>query len=254
MKRSGWPARLSLTLLAVLACGRLARREEVMVFAAASLTDALKAIAPGFETETGHKVVFNFGGSNDLARQIKAGAPADVFFAADEAYMDDLEKAGLVRARDRVDLLSNVLVVVVPVGSAVKIARPQDLQALARLALADPQAVPAGVYARTWLESLRLWGPLKEKVVPTLDVRGALSAVESGNVDAGVVYRTDAGISKRVRVAYEVPAGEAPPIVYSLSPLASSTKPATAAIVRHLRSASALAVYRRYGFMALERK
>ena len=93
---------------------------EVTVYAASSLTDALKDVAQGFEAQTGHKVVFNLGASNDLARQIKAGAPADVFFSADKAQMDGLEAAGLVRAADRVDVLSNVLVVVVPVSATAR--------------------------------------------------------------------------------------------------------------------------------------
>ena len=126
--------------------------EEVTLFAAFSLHEALKdAVAP-FEAATGHKVVINFGGSNDLARQIKAGAPADLFFSADKAQMDRLEKEGLVRAADRIDLLANALVVVAPNASTLRIANASDLAGLKSIALADPQAVPAGVYARTWLE------------------------------------------------------------------------------------------------------
>jgi molybdate transport system substrate-binding protein len=246
---SGRP--LVLAAVAALAWGRAANAEEVNVFAAASLTDALKEIAQRFEKETGHKVVFNLGGSNDLARQIEAGAPADVFFSADKPQMDRLENAGLVRAQDRVDVLSNVLVVVVPAGSAAAIARAEDLQRLDRLALADPQAVPAGVYARTWLESLHLWSTLEGKVVPTLNVRAALAAVEAENAGAGIVYRTDAAISKRVKVAFEVPREQGPAILYPLAPLASSKKPATAAIVRYLASDVTRDVYRRHGFVVL---
>ena len=107
-----------LVALAIAAPCRSGHAEELTVFAAASLTDALKEVAQGFEKSTGHEVVFNLGASNDLARQIKAGAPADVFFSADKAQMDGLQAAGLVRAQDRVDVLSNVLVVVVPAASA----------------------------------------------------------------------------------------------------------------------------------------
>jgi molybdate transport system substrate-binding protein len=225
--------------------------EEVAVYAAASLTNALKDVARDFEAQTGHKVVFNLGASSDLARQIKAGAPADVFFSADKAQMDGLEAAGLVRAGDRIDVLSNVLVVVVPALRAASLRQPTDLLAVKHLAVADPQAVPAGVYARTWLESIGLWEKLQDKVVPTLDVRAALSAVESENADAGIVYRTDAAISKRVKVAFEVSRDRGPAIVYPLAPIARSGKPATAEIVRHLTSASARAVYARYGFLVL---
>jgi molybdate transport system substrate-binding protein len=228
--------------------------EEVAVYAAASLTDALGDVARSFEAETGHKVFFNLGGSSDLARQIKAGAPADVFFSADKAQMDSLETTGLVRAADRVNVLSNILVIIVPASSTAKIGQPADLAAVKHLALADPQAVPAGVYARAWLESIGLWDKLKDKVVPTLNVRAALSAVESENADAGIVYRTDAGVSKRIKVALEVPRGQGPAIVYSLAPLAGSKKRATIDLVRYLTSAAARAVYERYGFVVLVEK
>ena len=240
-----------LSALALLAVGKVARAEEVSVFAAASLTDALKEIAGSWETATGNKVVFNLGASNDLARQIKAGGPADVFFSADEAQMDGLEKEGLVRAADRVDLLSNTLVVVVPSDSSARVTRASDLASFKVLALADPQAVPAGVYARTWLESLGLWSSLQKQVVPALNVRAALSAVESGNADAGIVYKTDAAISKRVRVAFEVPRAEGPAIVYPLAKVAASSKPAATAFVKHLQSAEVLAVFARFGFLVL---
>lgn len=237
--------------LAALALGTAASGEEVHLYAAASLTDTVKELARTFETETGHKVVFNFGGSNDLARQIKAGAPADVFFSADAAQMDGLQAAGLVRAEDRIDVLSNVLAVVTPAASPVRIGAPSDLPALRRIALADPEAVPAGIYARAWLQSLGLWERLKDKVVPSLNVRAALAAVEAEDADAGIVYRTDAAISRRVKVAFEVPREQGPSIVYPLAPIAASKKPATAALVRHLTSERARAVYRRLGFVVL---
>jgi len=251
VSRNPWPALVGIAAAMTLSLGRAAAADEVVVFAAASLTDALEEIAHGFEKETGHKVVFNLGGSNELARQIEAGAPADVFFSADKAQMDGLVAGGLVRAQDRVGVLSNVLVVVVPAASSATVRGPRDLQVLRRLALADPQAVPAGVYARTWLDSLGLWGALEGKVVPMLNVRAALSAVETGDVDAGIVYRTDAAISKRVRVAFEVPRDQGPAIVYPLAPVASSKKPATAALVRYLTSEAAREVYRRHGFIVL---
>jgi molybdate transport system substrate-binding protein len=249
-------ARLStraLTLAFLCSCC-LASAEEVNLFAASSLTDALQEVAEGFEKATGHKVVFNLAGSNDLARQIKAGAPADVFFSADKAQMDGLETAGLVRAGDRRDVLSNVLVVVVPKDAPARVAGPRDLRAVTRLALADPQGVPAGVYARTWLESIGLWKELAGKVVPTLNVRAALAVVESENAEAGIVYRTDAALSKRVRVAFEVPRDQGPAIVYPMAPLAASTKAATTALVTHLISEPARAAYGRFGFVVLEKE
>jgi molybdate transport system substrate-binding protein len=237
-------------MVAVLLC-RPSLAEEVHVYAAASLTDALEEVAQGFEKRTGHKVRFNLGGSNDLARQIQAGAPADAFFSADQAQMDGLVAAGLVRAADRVDVLSNVLVVVVPAASSLKIGGAQDLTGLRRLALADPEAVPAGVYARAWLTSAGLWDKVKPNVIPTLNVRAALAAVEAENADAGIVYRTDAALSKRVKVAFEVPREKGPSIAYPLAPLAASKKPATAEVVRYFTSEPAGEVYRRRGFIVL---
>ncbi len=250
----GFPRVVAGALLPFLSIGSPASAGEVGLLAAASLTEVVMEVAAGFEKTTGHTVVFNLGGSNDLARQIKAGAPADVFFSADAAQMDGLVAAGLVRAQDRVDVLSNVLVVVVPAGSATSIRSASDLAALRRLALADPQAVPAGVYARQWLESAGLWAKVADKVVPALNVRAALSAVESGNVDAGIVYKTDAAVSKRVEIAFSVPQEEGPRIVYSLAPLAGSRKAGTAALIRALTSAAARDVYVRHGFLVLGEK
>jgi molybdate transport system substrate-binding protein len=142
----------------------------------------------------------------------------------------------------------------VPATSATRIAGASDLASLCRLALADPQAVPAGVYARRWLEKAGVWDAVKERVVPALNVRAALAAVESGNVDAAVVYRTDAAISKRAKVAFTVPREDAPAIVYPLAPIAGSKKAATSDLVRALISTSARDVYARHGFVVLPEK
>jgi molybdate transport system substrate-binding protein len=160
--------------------------------------------------------------------------------------MDEVEKAGLVR--DRMELLSNRLVVVVPAESTTALADAEGLTRARRLALGDPEAVPAGIYARQWLEKRGLWERVRDRVVPTLDVRAALAAVESGNADAGIVYRTDAAISKRVRVAFEVPAAEAPRIVYPAALLATAREAAAQAFYEHLRSPAAREVFERLGF------
>ena len=225
---------------------------ELVVFAAASVTDALKEIGARYEASSADRLVFNFGASSDLARQIKAGAPADVFFSADVAQMDGLEKDGLVRRGDRVDVLSNKLVAIVPPDSKLTIYAARDLLAVRHLALANPDSVPAGVYARKYLESIGLWEELRDKVVPTLDVRACLAAVEAGHADAGMVYRTDATISKRVRVAFEVPREKGSPIVYPLAPIArSKNAEAAAAFVRLLVGPEAIAAYKRLGFIVL---
>jgi molybdate transport system substrate-binding protein len=192
---------------------------ELRIAAAASLRDVLQELAPALERATGARPVFNFAGSSELARQIVAANRADVFFSADEEWMDRVAEAGLVDAASRRSPLSNRLVVVVPVASGLEIHSAADLAQprVRRLALAQPDAVPAGRYARAWLESAGQWSALAGRVIPALDVRAALAAVGSGAVDAGVVYRTDAAISARVRVAYEVPDGEGPRIAYALA-------------------------------------
>lgn len=242
-----------LGLLSVLGAVRGGSGEEVTVFAAASLSEALTDVARGYEQASGNKVVLNVGATSDLARQIVAGAGADLFFSADRAQMDALEKAGLVRAADRVELLSNVLVVVVPAAAPApaRLASPSDLASLRRIAVADPEAVPAGVYARTWLESIGLWASLRERMIPTLNVRAALAAVESGNVDAGIVYRTDAALSRRVRLAFAVPREQGPKIAYVLAPLAASRKAATRELFGRLVGPEARSIFEKYGFVVI---
>ena len=227
---------------------------DIFVFAAASLTDALKEVAPAYESGSGDKLIFNFAGSNALARQIKEGAPADVFFSADEIQMDNLDKAGLIDSATREDLLSNTLVIVVPEDGPSELT-PAALgdPALKRLALADPRSVPAGVYAREYLTKLGLWNAIEPKVVPTENVRGALSAVESGNVEAGIVYKTDAAISKSVKIAYEVVPAEGPRIVYPVAVVKDSRNAgASRRFVEYLKSEPALAVFRKFGFIILD--
>lgn len=228
--------------------------EELHVFAAASLTDALKEIAPEYEKVAGDRLVLNLGASSTLARQIQEGAPADLFLSADEEKMDGLEKRKLLLAGTRRSLLSNSLVVVVPADSNLRISGPADLAAVRALALAEPRTVPAGIYAKEYLQRKGLWSKLTDRVIPTENVRAALAAVESGNADAGIVYKTDAGISKRVKIAYEVPAAEAPKISYPFAVLADSDrKEAARRLLGYLGSPPALAVFRRHGFLILDR-
>jgi molybdate transport system substrate-binding protein len=241
-----------LTLFFGVAAAVPASAVEVTVFAAASLTDAMKEIATAYESFSGDKLVFNFGASSTLARQIQEGAPADLFFSADETKMDSLAKSGLVVKERRRSLLSNTLVVVVPADSTLTIAAPADLAAskVRVLALAEPQSVPAGIYAKEWLKSQKLWSRVIDRVVPTENVRAALAAVDSGNADAGIVYKTDAGISKKVKIAYEVPAAGGPKISYPLAVIAASKhQDAARKLLAYLESEPALDVFRRYGFL-----
>jgi len=240
----GWMVLLALA-------GARIQPEEILVFAAASTTDSLQEIATRFERQTGERVVFSFGASSELARQILAGAPADVFFSADREQMDRLAAAGLVQREAIRPLLSNQLVVIVPRGSAVEIKSPADLRSLPTLALADPEAVPAGVYARHFLEASGLWRALRTKVIPTLDVRAALAVVETEHAAAAIVYRTDAASSKRVRVVYRVPRAQGPDIVYPVARLARSQRRSAAALVEFLAGSEARRIFARFGFIVL---
>jgi molybdate transport system substrate-binding protein len=227
-------------------------RVEIVVYAATSLRDVLRELAPDVEAATGSRLVFNLGASNDLARQIVAANEADVFFSADEAWMDHVAEAGLLDASSRRSPLSNRLVVVVAAASGLRLLQAEDLAAPAvrRLSLAQPDAVPAGKYARAWLERRGLWASLSGRIVPALDVRAALAAVEFGGADAGIVYRTDAAISKRARVAFEVPENEGPAISYALTALRDRPRLELArAVVARLCAPEAGPVYERFGFV-----
>ena len=228
---------------------------EVMVSAAASLTDSLKAIATNYEKTSGDTITFNFGASSTLARQIEAGAPADIFFSADEAQMNVLATNGLIDPATRKSVLGNSLVVVVPGDSTLQINSANDLtnSVVKQIALADPKAVPAGVYAKAWLTKLQLWPAVEPKVVPTENVRAALAAVAAGNVDAGVVYKTDAAISRKVKIAYEVPPADGPDIRYPVALVKSSPQPEAAKkFLDYLSSKQAGQVFTQYGFLLRE--
>ena len=229
---------------------------EITVFAAASLTNALTEIGAAHEKATGDKVRFNFAASNTLARQIEAGAPADLFFSADEAQMDVLEKKQLIDKATRKPLLGNTLVVVTaPDGPAISKVADLAGPAVKRLSLGNPQAVPAGVYAKQHLEKAGLWERLQPKVVPAGNVRAALAVVESGNAEAGIVYKTDAAVSKTVKVALEIPASEGSPITYPAAVVAGSTKREDAAMfLKHLSSKEAGAVFTKHGFTLVDTK
>ncbi len=245
MRRSLLPLCL---FAAALALGAAEPGPEILVFGAASLTESLTDLGRAYEAKTGTKVSYSFGASSDLARQIEAGAPADVFFSADTAKMDALEKAGLVRAADRREFLSNSLVVVVAADSALAVSTPRALANLPKIALADPAAVPAGIYAKRWLTGLGLWEKVEAKIVPTLDVRAALAAVESGAIPAAVVYSTDAAVAKSARVAFRVADG--PEIVYSVAPLSASKNPKAAeAFAAFLAGPDGRAEFAKRGFV-----
>jgi len=229
--------------------------EEVTVFAAVSLAESLRELAALHEARTADRVIFNFGASSLLARQLAEGAPGDVFFSADDAKMDGLEKAGKVVAGTRTTRLSNQLVIIVPQKSTPLVSSPRDLtnQAVGRIALADPKSVPAGVYSKTYLGRLHLWKAVEPKVVPTENVRAALAAVESGEVDAGMVYKTDVAVSQKVHIAFEVPWNDFSEIRYPLALVSGSAHEVAARrFMAFLSTETAAIVFRSHGFRVLE--
>ncbi len=240
---------------AFLLCALPVRGAELRVLAAASLQEALQEFAAAYERRSGDRVVLQFGASSLLARQIEQGAPGDLFLSADEAKMDALEMRGLLLAGTRRALLSNTLVIVLPAQDAREVTSAADLAkpAIRRIALAEPATVPAGIYARQFLEASGFWMQVEGKVVPTENVRGVLAAVEAGNVDAGIVYKTDALLSKKVRIAVDVPRGEGPQIVYPVAVLAATKHPEAARkLALALAGAEARAVFEKFGFLQPE--
>jgi molybdate transport system substrate-binding protein len=219
---TGQMIRLLMVLVFASAATNPLHAEGLFVSAAASLTDALNEIGAKFERESNTKVVFNFGASNMLARQIEEGAPADVFFSADEAQMNRLQNK--IVPATRCDLLTNVLVVIAHKDLAQNLSQLSDLAKpeVTRIAIADPQAAPAGVYAKEVLTKAKLWDKIEPKIAPTENVRATLAVVEAGNADAGFVYKTDAMTSTKVRIALEIPAEFAPKIVYPAAVMAGS--------------------------------
>ena len=231
----------------------------ITVFAAASLKEALDAQARRFEADSGNKVVVSYGGSNALAKQIEAGAPADVFFSADADWMDYLDTHALLAPGTRVDLLGNRLVLIVPAASTstLRIAPNFALAAALgadRLAMANPDSVPAGKYGKAALTALGVWASVKTKVARTENVRAALTLVARGEAPYGIVYATDALAEPGVRVLDAFPANTHPPVVYPVAVIAASRSPAAArALVTYLASDAARATWQRYGFAPIAR-
>jgi len=219
------------------------------VSAAISLSEALEAVAAAYRVAGGTPVVFNFGGSNALARQIVNGAPVDVFISADEAQMEVVEKADLVRAGTRVPVVANRLVLVVDSRSRVKAVTDLGVAEIRRIAIGDPVAVPAGVYARQYLERINEWTRLQPKMVPVANVRAALTAVQNGSADAAFVYATDARIAPALRVVAAITGPQAPRIVYPGAVVRTSRHPQAAAkFLEFLRTPPALAILEKHGF------
>jgi molybdate transport system substrate-binding protein len=226
--------------------------DEVRVFAAASLADVLQDLARQYKGAD--RVLFNFGASGLLARQIELGAPADLFLSADPRPMTRLEQLRRIDPATRTTLLSNTLVVVVPADRARRFSGPSQLLTLRSIAIGDAASVPAGAYAKEYLTREGLWPRLEARIVPAANVRAALAAVESGNVDAAIVYRTDALLTKRAVVAMEIPAARAPAIAYPFALVADAeNRQGGLRFLKFLSSDAARRTFARYGFLLLPR-
>ncbi|MGZ5129694.1 MAG: molybdate ABC transporter substrate-binding protein [Caldimonas sp.] len=240
-----------LAAAALLACGQRALAADLTVSAAASLTKAFREIGAAFESaHPGTQVLLNFGASGALLQQIAKGAPVDVFASADQETMDQAEQRQLVAGSERVNFVSNTLVVVVP-ADARRVPRTLndlDSPAVKRIAIGLPASVPAGRYAKAALEKARLWTAVEARTIGAQSVRQALDYVARGEVDAAFVYATDAALMPdKVRVAFAVPSD--PPVLYPVAPLVSSPNPPAARqFVAYLVSPPAQAVLARHGF------
>ena len=226
---------------------------DVTVFAAASLKEALDAQVKSYETGTPYRVVVSYGASNALARQIEAGAPADIFISADLDWMDYLDQRRLLAPGTRNNLLTNALVLIAPASStsALKIGPSFGLASALgneKLALANPDSVPAGKYGRKALESLGIWSSVEKKLAPAENVRAALFLVSRGEAPFGIVYASDALADKNVRVVDIFPANTHPPIVYPAALVAASNSTTAKGFLDYLRSPSARPVWEKYGF------
>jgi molybdate transport system substrate-binding protein len=229
-----------------------AQRPQILVFAAASLTDVLREIGTEYERTSPVRVAMSFDASSNMARQIEAGAPADVFFSADTQWMDYLESRNLIQAGTRRNVVGNALVLIAPAASQVRLRIAPHFPLAAalgssRLATADPDSVPAGRYARSALSALGVWEEVAARLARAENVRAALIYVERGEVPLGIVYASDALVDKGVRVVDTFPANTHDPIVYPAA-LTKSAKREAAGFVTYLAGRQGHALFVKYGF------
>jgi molybdate transport system substrate-binding protein len=230
-------------------------KAPITVFAAASLTNVLQELGDGFTKQTSIPIRFSFAASSALARQIENGSPADVFFSADEEWMDYLQKKNLIQPDTRHNVLGNRLVLIAPADSLIKLkieprfALASTLGAM-RLATGDPESVPVGRYAQDALTNLGVWKEIVDKIARADSVRSALAFVDRGEAPLGIVYETDALIDKKVRVVDVFPESSHMPIVYPVA-LTTLSKGDAAKFVAYLRGPAGDLAFKAYGFTTL---
>ncbi len=246
----------ALVLGSVVFSPSMVRADEVVVFAAASLTNALADIEKGFEAATGNDLVVSLAASSALARQIEQGAPADVFISASSEWMDTLEDKGLIENATRFDLLANSIVLIAhdPAAKEVEIGPTMDLKGLlgdGKLAMALVDSVPAGIYGKASLENFGLWDSVKDQVAQADNVRAALKLVASGEAPYGIVYATDAVAEKGVTVIGGFPTHSHPPILYPAAVLKGRELGAADEFLDYLAGPEARAAFERQGFIVM---
>jgi molybdate transport system substrate-binding protein len=236
--------------------GASAQAKDVVVFAAASLKNALDDAGAAWMRDTGRRVVVSYAASNALAKQIEAGAPADLFFSADLDWMDYLASKNLIRSESRIGLVGNTLVLIAPKGSTIQVALQPgiDLASIlgsGRLAMGHVEAVPAGKYGKAALEHLGAWEGVKDRIAQADNVRAALLLVSRGEAPLGIVYKTDAVSDPNVTIAATFPQGSHPSIVYPVALTRDSTNPDAASFLAFLRSARAKPFCEKQGFTVI---
>jgi molybdate transport system substrate-binding protein len=243
-----------LTMICFHATREVFPAETITVFAAASTTDSLTKIGDLVLERGMGKAIFSFASSSTLAKQIERGAPAQVFLSADSDWMDYLSARNLIKPGSRFDLLGNRLVLITPKASPLG---PQSLVRMdlsgilgnGRLAMGDPDHVPAGKYAKAALQNLGLWADAEKRLARAESVRGALALVERGEVTLGIVYSTDAALSSKVRVIAAFPEDSHPPIVYPIALVAGRGTPLAQEFIDFLRTTEARKIFQESGFL-----
>ncbi len=246
----------AIVLLGATVVSTAARADDVLVFAAASLKNALDDAIAGFAASGGAKVNASYAASSALAKQIDSGAPADIFISADPDWMNDVQKNDKIQPATRADMLGNLLVMVEPADSTAKVEIAPNFP-LAKmlgdnhLAMADPDSVPAGKYGKAALQNLGVWDSVEGKVARAEDVRAALAFVSRKEAPFGIVYQTDAAADKGVKIAGFFPADSYPPIIYPIALTTSSKNPDAAKFLAYLRSDAAKPFFTKQGFSIL---
>ena len=234
--------------------GEQVKSVELTISAAASLQDALTDIKTTFEKEHPNvKITYNFGASGALQQQISQGAPVDIFFSAAEDKFQKLEQEGLIEKKNGTDLLGNDLVLIVPKDSSKGIKSFEKLTKADKIALGSPESVPAGQYGKETLGNLNILSAVEGKVVYAKDVRQVLTYVETENVDAGIVYKTDALTSTKVKIAATAAENSHAPIIYPVGVMKNSSHPKEAALFyEYLQSKKSMKIFEKYGFKGLK--